>query len=299
MGLFVSKRGYSGEYHDAETGTIYLRARNYDPSIGRFTQQDGWRYGDPSDPLSLNLYTYCANNPIIFFDNSGNNYIIEKEDGDGNTYYEAVKDKWYMDVIGFIFSSSSLSGLFNVVGGTSYTDDSEGVYKEQVFNDLFNQCQESSTPYSQYFKMAGLAIDFIGKVSDYKSYIDSVNIANEDDVMFAIWALTGMSTKSYSLKSLENQITKTQAYIAGNSSYFLSPLIEGYWNNKSAFQIDTVINSDLDKLNYYIINGGLLAKKSFNVNPQDITDYFNYFSNRLNTIKDEFAKLFLKFGGGR
>ena len=31
---------YCGEYWDSETGTYYLRARYYDPSIGRFTQQD-------------------------------------------------------------------------------------------------------------------------------------------------------------------------------------------------------------------------------------------------------------------
>ena len=31
---------YSGEYTDVETGKQYLRARYYDPSIGRFTQAD-------------------------------------------------------------------------------------------------------------------------------------------------------------------------------------------------------------------------------------------------------------------
>ena len=31
---------YCGEYWDSETETYYLRARYYDPSIGRFTQQD-------------------------------------------------------------------------------------------------------------------------------------------------------------------------------------------------------------------------------------------------------------------
>lgn len=27
--------------------------------------------GNPNDPLSLNLYTYCANNPLIYHDPSG------------------------------------------------------------------------------------------------------------------------------------------------------------------------------------------------------------------------------------
>ena len=63
---------YCGEYFDAETSTYYLRARYYDPANGRFIQQDAWGYMDTSDPLSLNLYTYCCNNPVMYVDPSGN-----------------------------------------------------------------------------------------------------------------------------------------------------------------------------------------------------------------------------------
>ena len=62
---------YCGEYFDTETGTYYLRARYYDPAIGRFTQQDTY-LGDYKDPLSLNYYTYCYNNPVRYYDPSGN-----------------------------------------------------------------------------------------------------------------------------------------------------------------------------------------------------------------------------------
>ena len=61
---------YCGEYYDKETGTVYLRARSYDPSIGRFISRDSFA-GKIEDPLSLNLYTYCHNNPIIGTDPSG------------------------------------------------------------------------------------------------------------------------------------------------------------------------------------------------------------------------------------
>jgi RHS repeat-associated protein len=63
---------YCGQYFDIESGTYYLRARYYNPANGRFTQQDGWVFGDINDPLSLNLYTYCFNNPVMFVDFSGN-----------------------------------------------------------------------------------------------------------------------------------------------------------------------------------------------------------------------------------
>ena len=67
---------YCGEYYDKETQTIYLRARYYNPALGRFTQQDGWEYANPNDPLSLNLYTYCRNNPIIFIDSNGHMWQV-------------------------------------------------------------------------------------------------------------------------------------------------------------------------------------------------------------------------------
>ena len=61
---------YCGEYYDSESGTIYLRARYYNPTTGRFISRDSYA-GKNSDPLSLNLYTYCYNNPLIYIDPSG------------------------------------------------------------------------------------------------------------------------------------------------------------------------------------------------------------------------------------
>jgi RHS repeat-associated protein len=57
--------------YDAETGLYYLRARYYDPSIGRFLNEDTYE-GQIDNPLSLNLYTYVHNNPLIYSDPSGN-----------------------------------------------------------------------------------------------------------------------------------------------------------------------------------------------------------------------------------
>ena len=70
-GINTNAFRYCGEYYDKETGTIYLRARYYNPSNGRFTQRDSFA-GKQGDPLSLNLYTYCHNNPIVGVDPSGN-----------------------------------------------------------------------------------------------------------------------------------------------------------------------------------------------------------------------------------
>ena len=56
---------YTGEQFDKETQQYYLRARFYNPVVGRFTQEDVYR-GD-----GLNLYVYVVNNPLLWVDPSG------------------------------------------------------------------------------------------------------------------------------------------------------------------------------------------------------------------------------------
>jgi len=76
FGIPVSSTGtssqpfrYTGEPSDA-SGLTYLRARFYDPSIGRFMSRDPFP-GFSSSPLSLNRYTYANNNPSTLSDPSG------------------------------------------------------------------------------------------------------------------------------------------------------------------------------------------------------------------------------------
>ncbi|MDQ4682039.1 RHS repeat-associated core domain-containing protein, partial [Stenotrophomonas maltophilia group sp. RNC7] len=61
---------YAGEFYDEETGLYYLRARYYNPYIGRFISEDSY-WGEDTNPLSLNLYVYCYNDPIKFVDPTG------------------------------------------------------------------------------------------------------------------------------------------------------------------------------------------------------------------------------------
>ncbi len=56
---------FNGQQYDGVTGQYYLRARYYNPVIGRFTQEDSY-LGD-----GLNLYTYCAGNPVSYEDPDG------------------------------------------------------------------------------------------------------------------------------------------------------------------------------------------------------------------------------------
>ncbi|MFB5763635.1 RHS repeat-associated core domain-containing protein, partial [Paenibacillus medicaginis] len=72
---------YSGEYWDDTTGLQYLRARWYDPGVGRFMGEDTYQ-GEVTDPLSLNLYTYVHNNPLIYSDPMGHKVVFNQNQFD-------------------------------------------------------------------------------------------------------------------------------------------------------------------------------------------------------------------------
>ena len=94
--------GFTGEQYDPVAGMYYLRARFYNPVIGRFIQEDTY-YGD-----GLNLYTYCHNNPVRYVDPSGHasgfcndkneciNYLMQNEnlsESDAIKRYEQIRNQ--------------------------------------------------------------------------------------------------------------------------------------------------------------------------------------------------------------
>ena len=70
---------YCAEYFDKSSGTYYMRSRYYQPTTGRFLTADTIHSVSRKmpngqelvDPLSLNLYTYCHNNPVMYIDENG------------------------------------------------------------------------------------------------------------------------------------------------------------------------------------------------------------------------------------
>ncbi len=63
--------GLWGYRNEAFTGGLQkVGVRWYDPTVGRFLQQDPW-LGSIYAPLTLNAYGYCVNDPIQWADPSG------------------------------------------------------------------------------------------------------------------------------------------------------------------------------------------------------------------------------------
>ena len=73
IGIYNSMR-YRGYKYDEEIGMYYLNSRYYDPEIGRFINADGM-LGEVGQLGTTNMYAYCANNPVMYVDPSGESFI--------------------------------------------------------------------------------------------------------------------------------------------------------------------------------------------------------------------------------
>ncbi len=100
----------------------------YDPKIARFLQEDTY-LGDRNDPLSLNLYTYCYNNPIIYFDPTG--HVVTKWDESHLSNDEKtikIGDEWKteleaLEYYGQQYNISSKANNKSSTNGTVYWHD--------------------------------------------------------------------------------------------------------------------------------------------------------------------------------
>ncbi|VAW30018.1 hypothetical protein MNBD_CHLOROFLEXI01-5241, partial [hydrothermal vent metagenome] len=63
--------GFTGEQQGGVNGLVYLRARYYNPALGRFLTQDSL-IPDVTNGQALNAYTYVYNDPINLVDPGGN-----------------------------------------------------------------------------------------------------------------------------------------------------------------------------------------------------------------------------------
>jgi len=83
---------FTGQWYDSEINQYYLRARQYDPQIMRFTARDPVK-GKPTTPLSVHPYLYCLNDTINDIDPSGElsaGYLTEIIQAGYEAHYGAI-----------------------------------------------------------------------------------------------------------------------------------------------------------------------------------------------------------------
>jgi RHS repeat-associated protein len=103
-GTFDNAFHFTGQYFDSEIEEYYLRARQYNPQIARFTSRDPVG-GTAERPPTLHRYLYCWNDQVNRIDPDGEVLLTNQVDAilTGFTLYNhalelgtyaAAEDKW-------------------------------------------------------------------------------------------------------------------------------------------------------------------------------------------------------------
>jgi RHS repeat-associated protein len=76
---------FTAKERDTESGNDYFGARYYGSTMGRFSSPDpsGLYFADPTNPQSLNLYSYAQNNPLKNIDPTGLDCVYFNDAGNG------------------------------------------------------------------------------------------------------------------------------------------------------------------------------------------------------------------------
>jgi RHS repeat-associated protein len=140
--------GYAGEWTD-NTGMVYLRARYYNPTVGRFTTADTWDE-DIYRPMSYNKWLYTLANPINLTDPLGK-------------YSITISGNWLNSDITQIYRgvsavATALTRAANFITGNSYSSEYifSGVYGQVNFQYInqstwVDQNQNGIKDYGEYY----------------------------------------------------------------------------------------------------------------------------------------------------
>jgi RHS repeat-associated protein len=84
-------RGFNGKELDPESGLYYYGGRYYDPDLARFVSPDPF-VTLPTNPQSLNRYSYTINNPVMYIDPSGYSWFSSLFKSIGNFFKNIFKN---------------------------------------------------------------------------------------------------------------------------------------------------------------------------------------------------------------
>ncbi|MDD2402322.1 MAG: RHS repeat-associated core domain-containing protein, partial [Clostridia bacterium] len=259
---------FTGEPYD-QSGLVYLRARYYDPTTGRFISKDTYK-GEIADPSSQNSYAYCGNNPVNAVDPSGNdkaledycnkNYdeqttitlVVEQPNPDSrNVLNTSEKDVGHTFVrIQYYTTDENSNQVKNVVYKGFYPKDGMSMEqiagRETVVGSINNDSEHGWTVAITYVITLEAALKAVEYVNNYK---DDYNMVSNNCTNFGVDALSVTGVKNPT-SQYEWQFTWTQKlYFRKNDLNYKGLL--GY-NPADAGQ-------DIRKTNAYLINNNGIA----------------------------------------
>ncbi len=162
---------------DSESGFYNYDARLYDPVIGRFLSADSI-FPELHNPQSLNRYSYCINNPLIYHDPNGHDYILLNDPtGAGGAGHNAVlvgsdKNGWtYYSKDGNFFGTKK--------GNTVYCYDTYGKFlADNSVSGRYSRQLRVETSEKQDDAMNDHGAKNVGKNYSYAKNKDSENCAD-------------------------------------------------------------------------------------------------------------------------
>lgn len=186
----VQPFGYTGYQTDRIAGTYYAQAREYRADLGRFAGKDVLRYSCKRDNISLNLYTYCKQNPLYYIDFNGHETIVVSG-GTADT-----------DAFHYQFIETAIKNINDLMAEGVPADDITWMVVEAGYKpeDLANFEDTAEK----------LGVNYIG-ISDKEQMIDYINnkdgttIRAEDQITYMSFFAHGQCPK-YS-GSTENQLS--------------------------------------------------------------------------------------------
>jgi RHS repeat-associated protein len=186
-GNWDSPYKFNGKEMDAETGLYYYGARYYEPGIGM------WYGVDPMTEKYPNLssYNYCGSNPVKYIDPTGMDWYEDENKNyiwqDRELSKKEMKEMGYIRNKGKVFTDEK--GTYYSLFGSTIEDANNSPngklvqkiddafikyaeYREEALSGVYNGPEgytQSTTDFSNIYKMGGNAMDRSGNIKDRKS----------------------------------------------------------------------------------------------------------------------------------
>ena len=136
-----------------ETEEIYLRARYYQPAVGRFLTRDTYT-GEEDEPLSLHLHGYCGNDGVNAWDPSGHDAIwLQYKGGAGGAGHtgallqDSYTKKWFYFYWGpakrykwltFFRISVPYDNIVKEIFVNTYLINNKKIFKKEIYEKTKN-----------------------------------------------------------------------------------------------------------------------------------------------------------------
>ena len=241
-GTTSSNYNYNAENTDPTTGLQYLRARYYQPDMGRFLSSDTYS-GTLSDPLTMNRYIYAGNDPYNMVDPSGHNFIDDIKNtaqNAWNTTKTAASNAWngitatYNNAVNYVndFIQDPVGTAINTINSVIAT-------YNNVKNGINNVTKSNGTPGQKVIGVVSQIASVPSQLA-YNYNVSSTYTQNMANLKTAISNAKTSQERNY-LTNVMNQLTEhykqvcsstqtLQSQLAGIGNYFTNTLtktIEG------------------------------------------------------------------------